>query len=209
MAIRAVVSLTKVDASVDHSALAASVTHTAAVMDDMTLAYVPKNRIVNDVCALDELTVVAYTKLLTEVLTPSDQFTIDATLGKTDNVTSTDTFLRTVEFNRALNESITTPDTPTKHLTKPMSDGAALADVVTRTHTFNRSFNDSFTLDDFASVDKAVVGNKTNVFGFTDVHSWQIAKEFSDSVGFLESVTVTRRSTAGFNAASFNTPLFN
>ncbi len=200
MTIRAVIS---------HTNFTVSATHTTAVMDGMTLAYVPKNRIVNDVCTLDELTVVTYTKPLTEVLTPSDQFAIDATLGKTDNVTSTDTFLRTVEFNRALNESITTPDTPTKHLTKPMSDGAALADVVTRTHTFNRLFNDWFTLDDFASVDKAVVGNKTNVFGFTDAHSWQIAKEVTDSFGFLESVTVTRRSTAGFNAASFNTPLFN
>ncbi len=140
------------------------------------------------------------------LLDATDVSTIKSTA---DSVAASDSFSRTVEFDRTASDSVTAADVFSPHFTKTANDSAALADVVTQTHIFNRAFADGFTLDDFSSVDKNLAGTKTNVFGFADIHACEVEKEVADSFGFLESVTVTRRSAAGFNTASFNNLLFN
>ncbi len=152
---------------------------------------------------------VNYNRPIDEYAAVTDTLGKGAQLGKYDSVGVNDVLARAVEFNRAVSEVISPADAAVTRFTKSTTDGATLADSITQTRIFNRSFADWFALDDFSSVDKNLAGTKTNVFGFADIHACEVEKEVADSFGFLESVTVTRRSTAGFNTASFNTALFN
>jgi hypothetical protein len=279
MALRAVVSLIKVDASVDHSALAtsvthsalaASVTHTAATLNNLKLEYVPKNQIFtdpvgaadqyvlaatlakNDTTTLSDAPTWSLSKAATNSLGVSDVASLSFSMLTTDVATMTDLVPLLVQKN--LNEQLATSDqsqwalqkdaadmvaftelltyaleqshadniplieiinkstrrplfdaagvsdlavrlvnknpndpvtmgdsTPTFVIDKGLADSALLSEVATITTQFSRTFADAFALDDTSHVDKNWDATKNNVTHVTDVTSFTLTRDISDS----------------------------
>lgn len=144
-----------------------------------------------------------------DAFSPEDSTSLDVDKPQVDSLNFVDNFSRQVSFDRQPTETVSLNENVGKNVDTSKTDQISAADTFARLVTFNRFFTDSFVLDDMASVDKNIVGNKTNVFGFADIHSCEVTKELTDSFGFLETVSITRRSAAGFNTDSFNTALFN
>jgi hypothetical protein len=144
MAIRAVVSLTKVDASVDHSALSASVTRVATTLDDLVLIYTPKNQIFSDSLSFAEQTSMSVVTALTDQLATDDQcqFLLEKEAAETIAFNDLLTFALTQQHDDAL--ALT--EVVSKATNTSLVDAATVSDLVVRATT--KSTSDTALLAD-------------------------------------------------------------
>ena len=115
------------------------------------------------------------------------------TTTKTDSFGFTDS--QALSFANVIpnNEAVLT-DSPVLEPNLGKTDSVSMDQVFSRVVTFARSFSDAVSLDDIASVNDPlqtdVEANKTNVFGFTDDHSYTFSKILSDTYGMSDSPAI-------------------
>ena len=90
------------------------------------------------------------------------------------------------DFGKVLTDNISQLDEVSILQGLNKSDSTSLSD--TYKTTLNKAISDAFTLDDSALIDKDYFGNKGNVFGFSDVLSYDASKELTDSLALVELV---------------------
>ena len=145
----------------------------------------------SDSTAISDVSVLTVEKNLSETVTASDLVTINASLAKADATLITDTFSFFVDT--------------------PFSETLNVSDSFERTVSYVRSFTDAFSLDDIETHINGAVVNKTNVFGFSDVNTFSLQKNVTDSVSFSEnfSHTLVRHNHSVLNTSAWNTFALN
>lgn len=137
------------------------------------------------------------------------------------------------DFVTSTADQATISDASSIDYSRPEADGVTILDTFNRVVVFSRVFTDAFALDDNATVGGVIKDTQTaknNVFGISDAHLYDFSKTLSDSiavvevasrltdkaleesVSLVESLTISKRSTASsvLNAAAFNiAPLNN
>lgn len=155
----------------------------------------------------------------------------DFNLGPADLITTLEAL--SYDFVTSTADQADMSDASSINYSRPEADDVATSDDFNRVVVFSRIFTDAFALDDNATVGGVIKDTQTaknNVFGFSDVHLYDFSKALSDSiavvevasrltnkaleesVSLVESLTISKRSTASsvFNAAAFNiAPLNN
>lgn len=155
-------------------------------------------------------------KQLTDQMSFSDVVSVTLVILRDfpDAVTVSDVVLITAEKN--LSESVSIAELLALVLEVPHADAVSVsedhfttfesskidsfstADLFSRTNTFGRTFADAFSLDDQASVDAFAVdtsSSKTNVFSFSDVQVFSVAKNLSDSFSLTEATSFSLDNT--------------
>lgn len=99
-----------------------------------------------------------------------------------DTVVS-DIFDRIVSYARGVSDSASLAENNTVSFGKSLFDTPTLSETLSRSVVYERQFADFFSLDDITDVSAKVKdfsSNKTNVIGFSDIHSFGTSKLFTD-----------------------------
>lgn len=140
-----------------------------------------------------DIDTMSFSKGTVDTIPLTDTEVFDLSIGKTDTFSFNDAsafdFTTTVPL-----DSFTFDDTASLEPGLGKSDSLSMDQVFSRTVIFARSFNDAVSLDDIASVNDPlqtdVNADKTNVFGFTDDHSYTFSKILSDTYGMSDSPAI-------------------
>lgn len=100
-----------------------------------------------------------------------------------------DAFDRIVAYSRSISDSTSLSENYIGLFGKSLSDTPILSETLARTVIYERQFSDFFTLDDITDVSAKVKdfeANKTNVIGFSDIHSFGTSKLLTDSATVSE-----------------------
>ena len=145
----------------------------------------------SDSTAISDVSVLTIEKNLSETVTASDLVTMSLALSKADSAQITDT--STLSVDKALSENL------------------SINESFGRTVSYVRAFADAFSLDDAETHLNGAVINKTNVFGFSDVNTFSLQKNVTDSVSFSEnfSHTLVRHNHSVLNTSAWNTFALN
>ena len=117
------------------------------------------------------------------VLHPSKALTEDPTLDEQ----------AVLDTSKALTDAPALSEAHTTAFGKAADDSLSATESLSRTVSFVRGFTDSFTLDDAASVDAFVKdygADKTNVFGFSDDHTYTFGKVLEDTATLSEAAAL-------------------
>ena len=100
-----------------------------------------------------------------------------------------DAFDRIVQYSRSVIDSTSLSENYIGLFGKSLSETPILSETLSRSVIYERQFSDFFTLDDITNVSAKVKdfeSNKTNVIGFSDIHSFGTSKLLADSTTVSE-----------------------
>tara|TARA_R100001460_G_scaffold7255_8_gene18668 strand:+ start:3296 stop:4291 length:996 start_codon:yes stop_codon:yes gene_type:complete len=195
--------------------------------DSKNLYFIPQNDSPNAVnVTMLEDTAFAVAKTLTDIPVVTDAPALETAKPLSDSVAFGEVVAKLLTFERVFTDNFSMQDAPALSLSTVVPDDfVSLGDVpllaptlgktdtvtvsesFSRVVTFARSFTDAVSLDDLASLSDPlqtdVDSNKTNVFGFTDAHSYALSRFLSDTYGLADTpaIGMNRPATDTVNVA--------
>ena len=200
MAIRATVTLTKVNASVTSEVLQAGVHYTLHNATGIWVDPDSKNRMFKDEYTLSEVHFTLLEKNLADSYTLPDTQTLHATLNKTETLALLENFARVVAYNRSFTDVFTLDDASQidkdyygnkGNVTfmldivglshdKVLTDSYTVADVFSKVVTFVRTFTETLPLADVREFN--LLKGLTEIATVDDVNAIDISKPTTDPV---------------------------
>lgn len=173
--------------------------------DSKNLYFIPEVNSPNAVSVtMSEATAFAVSKTLADLPVVTDAPSLGAGKSLSDSVAFGEVVARLLLFERTFTDNFSIQDAPVLSFSHTVPDDSiSVADVpllsydlgktdtptisesLSRVVSFVRSFTDAVSLDDLASLSDPlrtdVDSDKTNVFGFTDAHSYALSRSLSDT----------------------------
>ena len=211
--------------------------------DSKNLYFIPE---VNSPNALDitvsEVTAFAVAKTLTDLPVVTDAPSLETGKPLSDSVAFGEVVAKLLTFERVFTDNFSIQDAPALSFSTVVPDDSisvgdvpllapslgktdtvTISESFSRVVNFARSFTDAVSLDDLASLSDPlqtdVDSNKTNVFGFTDAHSYALSRSLSDTYGLADTpalgvsrpatdtVSVAESSVLGIGLNKTDTPV--
>lgn len=173
--------------------------------DSKNLYFIPEVNSPNAVSVtMSEATAFAVSKTFADLPVVTDAPSLGAGKSLSDSVAFGEVVARLLLFERTFTDNFSIQDAPVLSFSHTVPDDSiSVADVpllsydlgktdtptisesLSRVVSFVRSFTDAVSLDDLASLSDPlrtdVDSDKTNVFGFTDAHSYALSRSLSDT----------------------------
>jgi len=168
MALRASISLTKLQASVSAERLTASINYSKSEATEIWTDPDSKNRMVRDEVPLSEVLAIAYNKILDDGYSVTELASLYIIKRPEDSVSTSDAFSRVVEYNRSFTDAFTLDDAYLINkdfygnkgnifgvsdivglqYEKLQTDSVSTSDQFDRVVEYNRTFTDQILLHD-------------------------------------------------------------
>jgi len=179
--------------------------------DSKNLYFIPEVNSPNAVSVtMSEATAFAVSKTFADLPVVTDAPSLGAGKSLSDSVAFGEVVARLLLFERTFTDNFSIQDAPVLSFSHTVPDDSiSVADVpllsydlgktdtptisesLSRVVSFVRSFTDAVSLDDLASLSDPlrtdVDSDKTNVFGFTDAHSYALSRSLSDTYGLSDT----------------------